>query len=42
MMERLMVEKEMNKNRPANIPGFKNAAQLKGKMQFESVTVGCA
>lgn len=30
----------MNKNRPINIPGFKNASQLKSKMQFEQVRVG--
>lgn len=30
----------MNKNRPVSIPGFKNASQLKSKMQFEQVKLG--
>jgi hypothetical protein len=29
-----MIEKEMNKNKPVKIPGFKNMDQLKAKMQF--------
>jgi len=35
-----MLEKQMNKNRPIKIPGFKNMEQLRAKMQFEQVKVG--
>lgn len=30
----------MNKNRPVSIPGFKNASQLRSKMQFQQVKAG--
>ena len=33
-LERDLVEKEMNKNKPLKIAGFKSMEQLKSKMQF--------
>ena len=33
-------ERELNKNKPMKIPGFKNMDQLKAKMQYEEVKVG--
>jgi hypothetical protein len=39
-MERDMLEKQMNKNKPIKIPGFKNMEQLRAKMQFEQVKAG--
>jgi hypothetical protein len=34
------LEKEMNKNKPIKIPGFKGANELDKKREFEQVTIG--
>ena len=35
-----MLQKQMNKNKPVKIAGFKNMEQLRAKMQFQQVKVG--
>lgn len=39
-MERELVEKELNKNKPIRIPGFKDNKELERKRQYEQVTAG--
>ena len=39
-MERELVEKELNKNKPIRIPGFKDSKELERKRHYETVTVG--
>lgn len=39
-MERELLEKEMNKNKPVHIPGFKDTAHLQSKRQYETVMSG--
>ena len=39
-MERDLLEKEINKNKPVSIPGFRNANQLNSKKQFMAVHLG--
>lgn len=38
-MDRELLEKQMNKYKPVNIPGFKNANHLKSKLHYEQVTI---